>query len=59
MKAHLVVMSDSHGYDEAVEQIKVHTRQYAKRQMTWLRRDATYVWIRPDEVEKVLQILMK
>ena len=45
--------------EEAVEQIKVHTRQYAKRQMTWLRRDATYVWIRPDEVEKVLQSLMK
>lgn len=31
--------------DDAVEQIKIHTRQYAKRQMTWLRRDASYHWI--------------
>ena len=31
--------------DEAVEQIKIHTRQYAKRQMTWLRRDGNYNWI--------------
>ena len=36
--------------DEAVEQIKIHTRQYAKRQMTWLRKDASYHWITPDEL---------
>ena len=33
---------------EAVEQIKIHTRQYAKRQMTWLRRDKGYQWIAAD-----------
>ena len=27
---------------EAVELIKIHTRQYAKRQMTWLRKDNGY-----------------
>ena len=31
--------------DKAIELIKIHTRQYAKRQMTWLRRDGTYQWI--------------
>ena len=31
--------------EEAVEQIKIHTRQYAKRQMTWLRKDNSYQWI--------------
>lgn len=39
---------------EAVEQIKIHTRQYAKRQMTWLRRDAGYIWITPEEINEVL-----
>ena len=34
---------------EAVEQIKIHTRQYAKRQMTWLRKDTSYQWIMPEE----------
>ena len=35
---------------EAVEQIKIHTRQYAKRQMTWLRRDKEYLWIKYDSL---------
>ena len=39
---------------EAVEQIKIHTRQYAKRQMTWLRRDDSYTWITPEELESVI-----
>lgn len=30
---------------EAVEQIKLNTRHYAKRQMTWLRKDKEYQWI--------------
>ena len=30
---------------EAVEQIKLNTRHYAKRQMTWLRRDPEYQWV--------------
>ena len=34
---------------EAVEQIKLNTRHYAKRQMTWLRRDPEYQWINPSE----------
>ena len=34
---------------EAVEQIKLNTRHYAKRQMTWLRRDPEYHWINPSE----------
>ena len=36
--------------EEAVEQIKIHTRQYAKRQMTWLRKDKDHQWITPDEM---------
>ena len=35
--------------EEAIEQIKIHTRQYAKRQMTWLRKDNSYQWITNDE----------
>jgi len=38
---------------EAVEQIKIHTRQYAKRQMTWLRRDSNYHWITPDDLDSL------
>ena len=31
--------------DEAVDQIKRNTRRYAKRQMTWFRRDPRILWI--------------
>lgn len=40
---------------EAVEQIKIHTRQYAKRQMTWLRKDNSYQWIMPSDLEEVIR----
>ena len=36
--------------DESVEAIKAHTRQYAKRQMTWFKRDSDYRWISPEEM---------
>ena len=39
---------------EAVELIKIHTRQYAKRQMTWLRKDNGYRWITAEELADVI-----
>lgn len=42
---------------EAVEQIKIHTRQYAKRQMTWLRRDTGYQWIMSEEIDNIVSVL--
>lgn len=44
---------------EAVEQIKIHTRQYAKRQMTWLRRDPNYRWVTPNEVSNIVNALLE
>jgi tRNA dimethylallyltransferase len=41
---------------EAVEAIKLGTRHYAKRQMTWFRRDARIKWIEADNLfEKISQ----
>ena len=44
---------------EAVEQIKIHTHQYAKRQITWLHKDDSYIWVKTDEIEKVMEIIGK
>lgn len=30
---------------EAIEEVKLRSRQYAKRQLTWLRRDEDIHWI--------------
>ena len=42
---------------DAVEQIKIHTRQYAKRQMTWLRKDNSYQWIMPEDFYSTVSVL--
>lgn len=34
--------------DQAVELIKQNTRRYAKRQMTWFKKDPGYCWSPPD-----------
>ena len=34
-----------HDWPEAVRLLKRNTRRYAKRQLTWLRRDAEYQWL--------------
>jgi tRNA dimethylallyltransferase len=41
-------LSGSLSLADAVEMIKINTRQYAKRQMTWFRRDAEIKWCEPD-----------
>lgn len=33
----------------AIENIKTNTRRYAKRQMTWFKRDTGIEWIKPEE----------
>ena len=44
---------------QAVEKIKQHTRNYAKRQMTWFKKDSEITWFSGDEedlVEKILSL---
>lgn len=45
-------------YDEAVELIKQSSRRYAKRQLTWFRRDARINWINAENaVEEAIKII--
>ncbi len=37
----------------AVEKIKQHTRVYARKQMTWFKRDATIRWFHPDREQEI------
>lgn len=34
--------------EDAIEKIKINTRRYAKRQLTWFRKDQEIKWITPD-----------
>ncbi len=40
--------------DQAVIDIKTHTRRYAKRQMTWFRRDQEIRWFSPAAIEPLV-----
>ena len=43
--------------DEAVEKIKTNTRRYAKRQLTWFKRDKEMHWFHPGETDKILEFI--
>lgn len=43
--------------DKAVDLIKQHTRNFAKRQLTWFRKEAPENWLAPGEIDKILQLL--
>jgi tRNA dimethylallyltransferase len=39
--------------EQAVEKIKTNTRQYAKRQMTWFKKDKEIEWVDPVATEEI------
>ena len=45
-------------YAEMVRLLKRNSRRYAKRQLTWFRNQNKYHWFRPEEAEKILELMM-
>ncbi len=45
--------------DEAVEAIKINTRHYAKRQMTWFKKEEEIKWFAPSDVGSILSYIKK
>lgn len=43
-------------YETAVDKIKQHSRNYAKRQLTWFHRDKDINWLRADDPEIIEKI---
>ena len=47
-------------YDEMIEKIKQETRRYAKRQLTWFRKNKETKWLNIQEgIEKNIQIILE
>ena len=44
-------------YDEAVRLIKRNSRRYAKKQLSWFRRDTDIHWFHPEEKERILAFI--
>jgi tRNA dimethylallyltransferase len=43
--------------DEAVERIKGNTRRYARKQLTWYKRDDDMHWFHPNDIQEILNYL--
>lgn len=39
---------------DAIERIKISTRQYAKRQLTWFKKDIDISWFHPDNLNEII-----
>ncbi len=40
--------------DEAIRRLKRHTKEYAKRQITWLRKEKDIIWFNPEQKEDII-----
>lgn len=50
-------MDNKFNREEAIRLLKRNSRRYAKRQMTWFKRDPEIHWFSPDSTELVLQFI--
>lgn len=46
-----------HSKKIAIELIKRNSRRYAKRQLTWFRRDASSHWLHPANLDQIMEII--
>jgi tRNA dimethylallyltransferase len=44
--------------EEAIEKIKINTRRYAKRQMTWFRKDPDIIWVQPEDLKDIEELIV-
>jgi tRNA dimethylallyltransferase len=44
--------------EEAVERIKGNTRRYARKQLTWYKKDPNIRWFHPDQKEDIINYIL-
>lgn len=50
-------LDDKITLENAIALIKQNTRRFAKRQLTWFRRDENINWFEPDDTNKVIELI--
>jgi tRNA dimethylallyltransferase len=48
-------LEGKYSLDEAIEKVKLNSRRYAKRQLTWFRRHKESIWIAPNEFNEIME----
>lgn len=44
--------------DEAVERVKGNTRRYARKQLTWFKKDNEVMWFSPDDEQQIIEHIL-
>jgi tRNA dimethylallyltransferase len=52
-------MDGKYSMDKAIDKIKQNTRNFAKRQLTWFRRDPEIQWFEPDQYSGIINYIME
>jgi tRNA dimethylallyltransferase len=50
-------MEGQYDREEAIRLLKRNSRRYAKRQLTWFRKDQEFQWFHPQELEKAMSFI--
>jgi tRNA dimethylallyltransferase len=50
-------MDGQYDLDECIRLLKRNSRRYAKRQLTWFKKDPEFTWFRPDETNAIISYI--
>lgn len=50
-------LENQYDKEEAVRLLKRNSRRYAKRQMTWFRKDEGYHWFHPSQIQEIVDLI--
>lgn len=51
-------MDGRYDRNEAIRLLKQNSRRYAKRQLTWFKRDADMIWMNPANIDGIIKIIL-
>ena len=52
-------MDRKYNKTEAIRLLKRNSRRYAKRQLTWFKKDPEFIWFHPDNFDEILNYINK
>jgi len=50
-------LDGKYNWEEAVRLLKRNSRRYAKRQLTWFRKDKAYKWFHPENIAEIMAFI--
>ncbi|MCG8575572.1 MAG: tRNA (adenosine(37)-N6)-dimethylallyltransferase MiaA [Flavobacteriales bacterium] len=52
-------LKDEYDLEEAIRLIKRNSRQYAKKQITWFKKNEAVIWFNPDQKNEIIAVINK